>query len=66
MPNTGPKQDSAATLLQSMMDSLKTDIFWKIDALSMSLRSEISSVRQEFKNAIEPLQRMVDGDGTGP
>ncbi|KAL7401254.1 hypothetical protein ABVT39_025571 [Epinephelus coioides] len=30
-----------ATLLQSMMDSLKSDIFGKIDALSTSLRSEI-------------------------
>ncbi|KAJ8366335.1 hypothetical protein AAFF_G00361280 [Aldrovandia affinis] len=49
-----------APLLQSMMDSLKSDIFVKIDALSASLRSEISSVRQELKSSIEPLQRTVD------
>ncbi|KAJ8357955.1 hypothetical protein AAFF_G00048830 [Aldrovandia affinis] len=42
------------------MDSLKSDIFVKIDALSASLRSEISSVRQELKSSIEPLQRTVD------
>lgn len=49
-----------ATLLQSMMDSLRSDIFEKIDGLSTSLRSEIASVRQELKNSIEPLQRTVD------
>ncbi|KAJ8358111.1 hypothetical protein AAFF_G00032810 [Aldrovandia affinis] len=49
-----------APLLQSMIDSLKSDIFVKIDALSASLRSEISSVRQELKSSIEPLQRTVD------
>lgn len=54
-----------APLLQSMMDSLKSDIFGKIDALSTSLRSEISSVRQELKSSIEPLQRTVDAhEGT--
>lgn len=49
-----------ATLLQSLMDSLRSDIFEKIDGLSTSIRSEIASVRQELKNSIEPLQRAVD------
>lgn len=49
-----------ATLLQSLMDSLRSDIFEKIDGLSTSIRSEIASVRQELRNAIDPLQRTVD------
>lgn len=56
--NTGCALD--ANLLQSMIDSLKGDIFGKIDDLSTSLRSEISAVRQELKSSIEPLQRAVD------
>lgn len=49
-----------ATLLQSLMDSLRSDIFEKIDGLSTSIRSEIASVRQELRNAIDPLRRTVD------
>lgn len=49
-----------ATLLQSLMDSLRSDIFEKIDGLSTSIRSEIASVRQELRNSIDPLQRTVD------
>lgn len=49
-----------ATLLQAMMDSLKSDIFGKIDALSTSLPYEISSLRQKFKSLIEPIQCMVE------
>lgn len=49
-----------ATMLQSMMDSLRSDIFGKIDDLSTGLRSEIASVRQELKSSIEPLQRTVE------
>lgn len=49
-----------AGLLQAMMDSLKADIFGKIDSLSSSLRSEISSVRKELKESIEPLQDKVE------
>lgn len=52
------------TQLQTMMDSLKSDIFGKIDGLSASLRAEISSVRQELKSSIEPLQRVLDAHGT--
>lgn len=48
------------TMLQSMMDSLRSDIFGKIDDLSTGLRSEIASVRQELKSSIEPLQRTVE------
>lgn len=39
-----------AMMLQSMMDSLRSDIFGKIDDLSTSLRSEIASFRQELKS----------------
>lgn len=52
-----------ATLLQSMMVSLKSDIFGKIDALSTSLHSEIFSGRQDLKNLIEPLQLTPDAHG---
>lgn len=49
-----------ATLLQSMMNSLRSDIFEKSDSLSTSLRADISSLRQELQNSIEPLQHIVD------
>ncbi|KAJ4937147.1 hypothetical protein JOQ06_001728 [Pogonophryne albipinna] len=49
-----------ASLLQSMMESLKNDIFRKIDASAASLHSEILSVRQELKSSVEPLQRAVE------
>lgn len=52
-----------AELLQSMMDSLKADIFGKLDSLSSSLRSEISSVRNELKESIEPLQEKIEQYG---
>ncbi|KAI4808375.1 hypothetical protein KUCAC02_000437 [Chaenocephalus aceratus] len=52
-----------AELLQSMMDSLKADIFGKIDSLSSSLRSEITSVRKEVKESIGPLQAKVEQHG---
>ncbi|KAI4832981.1 hypothetical protein KUCAC02_015915 [Chaenocephalus aceratus] len=52
-----------AELLQSMMDSLKADIFGKIDSLSSSLRSEITSVRKELKESIGPLQAKVEQHG---
>ncbi|KAF3854367.1 hypothetical protein F7725_022524 [Dissostichus mawsoni] len=38
------------------MESLKNDIFGKIDASAASLHSEILSVRQELKSSVEPLQ----------
>ncbi|KAK1886858.1 Histone H2B.2 sperm [Dissostichus eleginoides] len=46
-----------ASLLQSMMESLKNDIFGKIDSSAASL---ILSVRQELKSSVEPLQRAVE------
>lgn len=49
-----------ADLLKSMMDSLKSDIFGKLDLLSSSLRSEITSVRNELKESIDPLQKKVE------
>ncbi|KAI4829318.1 hypothetical protein KUCAC02_023364 [Chaenocephalus aceratus] len=49
-----------ASLLQSMMESLKNDIFRKIDASAASLHSEILSVRQELKSSVEPLQRAAE------
>ncbi|KAI4808750.1 hypothetical protein KUCAC02_000796 [Chaenocephalus aceratus] len=52
-----------AELLQSMMDSLKADIFGKVDSLSSSLCSEITSVRKELKESIGPLQAKVDQHG---
>lgn len=57
---TGEASGLDATMLQSMMDTLRSDIFGKIDDLSTGLRSEIASVRQELKSSIEPLQRTVE------
>jgi len=55
----GEASSLEATILQSMVDSLRSDIFGKIDDLSSGLRSEIASVRQELKSFIEPLQHTV-------
>lgn len=52
-----------AGLLQSMMGSLKDDIFGKIDSLSNSLRSEMSSLKEELKNSIENVQKKLDTHG---
>ncbi|KAI4798643.1 hypothetical protein KUCAC02_020590 [Chaenocephalus aceratus] len=52
-----------AELLQSMMDSLKADIFGKIDSMSSSLRSDITSVRKELKESVGPLQDKVEQHG---
>lgn len=49
-----------AVTLQAMIDTLKTDIFGKIDSLTSKLQSEIVSVRQELKNSIGPIQEKVD------
>ncbi|KAJ4923675.1 hypothetical protein JOQ06_014159 [Pogonophryne albipinna] len=46
-----------------MMDSLKADIFGKIDSFSSSIRSEITSVRKELKESIGPLQAKVEQHG---
>ncbi|KAJ3602992.1 hypothetical protein NHX12_030736 [Muraenolepis orangiensis] len=43
-----------------MIESLKNDIFGKIDASAANLCSEILSVRQELKSSVEPLQRAVE------
>ena len=49
-----------ASLLQSMMESLKNDIFGKMYASAANLHSEILSVRQKLKSSVEPLQRAVE------
>lgn len=59
VPETDADSTLNAELLQTMMDSLKADIFEKIDSLSSQLRSEISSVRTELKESIEPLQEKI-------
>ncbi|KAK1890600.1 Histone H2B.2 sperm [Dissostichus eleginoides] len=51
-----------ASLLQSMMESLKNDIFGKIDASAANLHSEILSVRQELKSSVEPCSRGTRSD----
>lgn len=50
-------------LLQTMMGSLKTDIFDKIDSLSTSLRSEMTSIRDELKKSIENVQQKLGEHG---
>lgn len=53
-----------ANMLQSMMNSLRSDIFGKIDDLSVGLRADIAAVRQELKSSIEPLQSAVEAHAT--
>lgn len=61
---TPDQESSAASTLdariQAMMDTLKNDLFSKMDTVAVGLHSEISSVRGELKASIEPLQRLVD------
>ena len=45
--------------LQAMLDLLKGEICTKIDWLSSDLRSDISSVREELRHTIEPLQQKL-------
>lgn len=47
--------DLDMNLLQTMMDSLWSDIFGQIDDLATNLQSDIASVRQKLKSSIEPL-----------
>lgn len=61
-PKKNPPQagDPDASLLQEMMNAIRDDICGKIDTLSTDLRSEIATVRAEFRSAISPLQQKVD------
>lgn len=45
--------------LRTMLDQLKGDICGKIDSLSCELRADISSVREELRHAIEPMQQKL-------
>lgn len=49
-----------AKTLQFMMNSLKEEIFAKMDGVAAKLHMEISSANDELKASIEPLQRLVD------
>lgn len=49
-----------AVLRQIMNDSLKSNVLEKINALSMSLHSEIASVRQELYYSVESLKCKVN------
>ncbi|KAA0715464.1 hypothetical protein E1301_Tti019579 [Triplophysa tibetana] len=42
-----------------MLNQLKGDICGKIDSLSCELRADISSVREELRHAIEPMQQKL-------
>ncbi len=67
-PDANANNNLDAATLQSMLDTLKSDIIGKIDATSVNLLAEIASVRQELITAIDPLQHTVDahgGDHTG-
>lgn len=52
-----------AEMLQSMMGSLKTDIFSKIDTSATTLRSEMILVKDELKKSIERIQNKLDAHG---
>lgn len=52
-----------AEMLQSMMGSLKTDIFSKIDTSATTLRSEMILVKDELKRSIERIQNKLDAHG---
>lgn len=71
-PTSSPSDDVATgpltvELLHAMMTSLKTDVCGdicsKIDTLSVSLRSEISLVRDDLKKSIETVQNKLDAQG---
>lgn len=49
-----------ARMLQMMMNSLKEELFAKMDGVAAKLHSEIISANDELKASIEPLQRLVD------
>lgn len=52
-----------AEMLQSMMGSLKTDIFSKIDTSATTIRSEMILVKDELKRSIERIQNKLDAHG---
>lgn len=52
-----------AEMLQSMMGSLKTDIFSKIDTSATTLRSEMILVKDELKKSVERIQNKLDAHG---
>lgn len=45
--------------LRAMLDQLKGDICSKLDSLFCELRADISSVREELRHAIEPMQQKL-------
>ena len=60
-PKEADESGAASNLgqLQAMLDLLKGEICTKIDWLSSDLRSDISSVREELRHTIEPLQQKL-------
>ncbi len=62
-PDANANNNLDAATLQSMLDSLKSDIIGKIDVTSVNLLAEIASVRQELITAIDLLQHTVDARG---
>jgi len=56
---TDPKCAPNLDHLQAMLDQLKGDICSKIDSLSCELQADISSVREELRYAIEPMQQKL-------
>ena len=51
--------------LESMLASMKGVICGRIDSLATELRSEITSVKQELENTVEPIrQRLNSHDRT--
>ena len=54
-PECAPNLDH----LRAMLDQLKGDICGKIDLLSCELRADISSVREELRQAIELMQQKL-------
>lgn len=61
--NAGPTETLTVEMLQSVIGTLKTDIFGKIDCLSNNLRSEISTIKDELKKSIESIQNKLDAHG---
>lgn len=62
-PDATSPETLTVELLHSMMGSLKSDIFGKIDSLSNNLRSEISMVKDELKVSIEGIQNKLNSHG---
>lgn len=58
--NACPSVVLTVELLHSVLGSRKADIFSQFDSLATSLRSEITSVKNELRKSVEIMQNKLD------